>query len=229
MTTLTPVIEGKKYSYQLVRLMTLLSPVFPVGAFSYSHGLEQAVHDGFVTCRSEMEGWLRGILKKGAAWNDAIFLAEAWRCEKKGADITALMQLARAMAGSYEREMEICMQGEAFLKAIADYSIVCTIADKKPAYSVAVGVVAARTGIELVAVATAYLHAFVSNLIQAALRLVPLGQKDGVRLMHELEEDILSLSQKTPQLTLDDLGSAAIMSDICAMRHETLYSRIFRS
>ncbi|RCL00073.1 MAG: urease accessory protein [Candidatus Tokpelaia sp. JSC189] len=229
MTTLPSVLEEKRYSYQLIRLMTLLSPVFPIGAFSYSHGLEQAVHDRLVTSLSEMEGWLRGILKKGAAWNDAIFLAEAWRYEKKGADITPLIQLARAIAGSYERELEICMQGEAFLKAIAHYNIVCTIADKKAAYSVAVGVVAACLELELVAVATAYFQAFVSNLIQVALRLIPLGQKDGVRLMHRLEEDILSLSRETPKLTLNDLGSAAVMSDICAMRHEILYSRIFRS
>ncbi|RCL01121.1 MAG: urease accessory protein [Candidatus Tokpelaia sp. JSC188] len=229
MSTSQSGLEKKGYTYQLIRLMTLLSPVFPIGAFSYSHGLEQAVHDGLIRSSCDMEDWLRGILKKGSAWNDVIFLTEAWRYEKRGADITPLIQLARAISGSYERELEIFLQGEAFLKAVADYNIINTIGNKKAAYSVSVGVVAARIGLEMVAVATAYLQAFVANLIQAALRLVPLGQKDGVRLMHKLEEDILSLSQRTPQLTLDDLGSSTVMLDICSMRHEKLYSRVFRS
>lgn len=223
------IFETESIARQLLQLMTVLSPVFPVGSFSYSHGIEQCIHDGFVTCRAEMETWLRALLKKGTARNDVVFFVEAWRSTKTGRSITELAQLARAMSGSSEREMETCMQGQAFLQAAENYGTIFSIDDKKLAYPIAVGIFAAEMCIELVAGAAAYLHAFVSNLIQAGLRLVPLGQRDGVKIMRKLEDDILKLSQQALNLTLDDLGSAAIMSDICSMRHETLYTRIFRS
>jgi len=223
----TKLAEGG--NHQLLQLMTLLSPVFPIGSFSYSHGLEQVVHEGFVTSRADMERWLHALLKAGSAWNDTVFLAVAWQEVKNGNNIVELAQLACAMAGSREREMETCMQGQAFLLATAEYGIAVPLTYQRLAYPVAVGIVAAGMGLELAAVAAAYLHAFISNLVQAALRLVPLGQKDGVKLMHAVENDILALSRQTPNLALTDLGSSALMSDICAMRHETLYSRIFRS
>lgn len=223
------ITDSEADNRELLQLMTLLSPVFPVGAFSYSHGLEQAVHDSLVTCREEMEDWLRGLLHRGSAWNDTVLLVQAWRAAAGGAGLAELAQLARALADSREREIETCLQGQAFLRAAADYGVPCSTGEENLAYPLAVGAVAAGLGIGLSAVAAAYLHAFVSNLIQAGLRFVPLGQKDGVRLIHALEGDIVSLSRQAPQRALADLGSAAVTSDICAMRHETLYSRIFRT
>ncbi|RCL00484.1 MAG: urease accessory protein [Candidatus Tokpelaia sp. JSC085] len=221
--------EKEANTSQLLQLMTLLSPFFPVGSFAYSHGIEQSVHDGLITCCADMEIWLRGLLQKGTGWNDTVFLIQAWRNVKTGTDITELGQLACAMSGSSEREMETCMQGWAFLKAAADYGAECPIHSEKLAYPIAVGIIGAEMDIELEALVAAYLHSFISNLVQAGIRLVPLGQKDGVKIMHALENDIRRLSQQARHLTLTDLGSAAIMSDICAMRHETLYTRIFRS
>jgi len=133
-----------------------------------------------------------------------------------------LAQLACAIAGSREREMETCMLGQAFLQAIADYGIPCPMTAEKLAYPVAVGPVAAAARIGLMAVATAYLHAFVANMIQAGLRLIPLRQKSGLRLMHVLEGDILALSRKAPHLTLADLGSSLPLYQTfapCGMKH----------
>jgi len=222
-------IKHHHNTQQLLRLMTLLSPVFPVGSFSYSHGLEQAVHDGLISCCAEAEHWLRDLLHKGTAHNDVIFLSQAWQLMTDGNDISEIAQLASALSGSREREMETLLQGKAFLKAVMDYDFVFDMAAEDLPYPVAVGAVSARMRLDLESAVTAYLHAFVSNLVQAALRLVPLGQKDGVRLLHALEEDILTLGEQAALLTCADLGAAAFMSDICTMRHETLYSRIFRS
>ncbi|AQS41224.1 MAG: Urease accessory protein UreF (precursor) [Candidatus Tokpelaia hoelldobleri] len=222
-------IEHHHNTQQLLRLMTLLSPVFPVGSFSYSHGLEQAVHDGLINNCAEAGHWLRNLLHKGTAHNDVIFLAQAWQLVNDDEDISELAQLACALSGSREREMETLLQGKAFLKAVMDYDFIFDGIGENLPYPVAVGAVSARMGLERTSAVTAYLHAFVSNLVQAALRLVPLGQKDGVKLLHVLEEDILALGEQASRLTCADLGAAALMSDICAMRHETLYSRIFRS
>lgn len=210
----------------LLRLMTWLSPAFPVGAFSYSHGLERAIHDGLVHDRETLVAWLGDLVTCGSGWNDAVLFAKAWR-EAASADLESVAELAQALAGTREREMETMLQGEAFLEAVAAWND-----GGRPiaaAYPVAVGATAARHGLPLEAALTAYLHAFASNLVQAAVRLVPLGQRDGVAAMAALEPVMLQVAARACDATLDDLGSAAFMSEIMALKHETQYSRVFRS
>lgn len=218
-------------SQALIRLLTWLSPAFPVGAFSYSHGLERAIHDGLINDRQTLSQWLTDLLRHGSGWNDAVLLAESFRqARAEGGDPREVAELAEALAGSRERHMETMLQGSAFLKAAAAWPtpVLQRLRDDV-AYPVAVGAIAAAHGIGLEAALTAYLHAFASNLIQGAVRLVPLGQSDGVAVLAALEDTIVGLAARTAQSTLDDLGSAAILSDIMAMQHETQYSRVFRS
>lgn len=213
----------------LLRLMTWLSPAFPVGAFSYSHGIEHAVEEGLLGSRESLVAWLDELLVHGSAWNDAVLFAESWRRAKSG-DVGEIIELAGAMAGSKERHMETMLQGAAFQQALAVWS-----SEQSPGaldgvpYAVAVGNTAARHDIALEPALTAYLHAFVSNLVQAAVRIVPLGQSDGVSALAALEEAVLATAALAAASTLDNLGSATFMSEIMAMRHETQYSRVFRS
>ncbi len=212
---------------QLLRLLSWLSPAFPVGAFAYSHGLEWAIEAGVVTDRAALIDWLTDLLAHGSGWNDAVLLAEAWRT----ADIdggAGAAELAAAMAGSRERHMETVLQGEAFAQAVAAWTPIGGEGRALP-YPVAVGLAAARCGVDLDKALTAYLHAFAANLTQAALRLVPLGQSDGVATLAALEPVILAQAERAAGSTLDDLGGCAILSDIVAMKHETQYSRVFRS
>lgn len=214
----------------LVRLMTWLSPAFPVGAFAYSHGLERAIHDGLIRDRASLTGWLETLLDRGSAWNDAVLLTEAWRCTVAGCGIGDVAELAEAMAGSRERHMETTLQGGAFLDAMLAWSGErSTSGPSGIAYPVAVGAAAARHGVGLEDALTAYLHAFASNLVQACVRLVPLGQRDGVATLAALEPVILRTAQRAAGSTLDDLGSCTILADIMSMTHETQYSRVFRS
>ena len=212
----------------LLRLMTLFSPVFPVGGFAYSHGLEQAVHENFIQNAEDLFDWLDALANHGSLHNDAVFIAEAWRSTDQEKSIIALVEIANANAASKERLMEIDLQGAAFCKAITEMEVSNKIYKALP-YPIAVGVLGYRLEIKLPSLLTAYLHAFISNLVQAAIRLVPLGQSDGVKTMTRMEERILSLVMQSDKLTLDNLGSCCLLSDIMAMRHETLYSRIFRS
>lgn len=214
----------------LLRLLTWLSPAFPVGAFSYSHGLERAIHDGVLVDRDSLVGWLTELVERGSGWNDAVLVTAAWRQVIDGGDCADVAELAEAMAGSRERHMETTLQGEAFLAAIESW-------ERRPGegapmmspYPIAVAMTAASHGIDLQATLGAYLHAFTSNLIQAAARLVPLGQRDGVAAMAAMEPAILATAERAARSSLDDLGSATVMSEIMAMKHEIQYSRVFRS
>lgn len=214
----------------LARLMTWLSPAFPVGAFAYSHGLERAIHDGLIRDRQGLLAWLEALLEQGSAWNDVVLMTEAWRNTAAGESLGAVTELAEAMSGSRERHMETTLQGSAFVDAMASWSGEPAMGGEGPvAYPVAVGSAAARHGIELADALTAYLHAFASNLVQACVRLVPLGQRDGVATLAALEPVILLTARRAAASTLDDLGSCTVRADILSMNHETQYSRVFRS
>lgn len=216
-------------STALLRLMTWLSPAFPVGAFSYSHGIERAVDDGLIHDSMSLQNWLNDLLQYGSVWNDAVLFAAGWRGVATDADVNAIALLGEAMAGSKERHMETMLQGNAFLQAIGHWGATSQDLAGDAPYPVAVAVVAARNDIALEPALAAYLHAVLSNLIQAAVRLVPLGQSHGVAIMASMEKPILAIAARASRSSLDDLGSAAIMSDIMAMQHETQYSRVFRS
>ncbi|WP_262332335.1 urease accessory protein UreF [Bosea sp. BH3] len=214
----------------LARLMTWLSPAFPVGAFAYSHGLERAIHDGLIADRLALVAWLHALLEHGSGWNDAVLLAETWRRTSAGEDIAEVAELGEAMAGSRERHMETTLQGGAFVDAMTSWGTV-ELADGEGAmpYPVAVGTASARHAVRLEEALVAYLHAFASNLVQASVRLVPLGQRDGVAALAALEPVVLRTARRASASTLDDLGSCTLIADIMSMNHETQYSRVFRS
>ncbi|TPI64332.1 urease accessory protein UreF [Mesorhizobium sp. B3-1-3] len=217
-------------SVALLRLMAWLSPSFPVGGFSYSHGLERAVHDGLIADRNDLAGWLETLVELGSGWNDAVLFAESWRRARDGGDLGEVVALAEALAGSQERHMETMLQGTAFLQAASAWS--SRALQRLPAdcpYCVAVGAAAGSSGISLSDALSAFLQAFFSNLVQAAIRLGVVGQVDAVALLAGFEPLALATASRAAASTLDNLGGAAFMSDIMAMNHETQYSRLFRS
>jgi urease accessory protein len=214
----------------LVRLMTWLSPTFPVGGFNYSHGLEQAVAQGLVTTQASLEDWVGSLLRHGSAWNDAVLLAEAWRVAACGGDLDEVSELAEALAGSSERHLETINQGVAFLAASRAWPLpVHEELGQGAAWPVAVGAVAGAAGIALQPALAAFLHAFAANQVQAALRLMPIGQAAGVAVMAALESEIGEVASHAARSSLDDLGSSTLNAEIAAINHETLNSRIFRT
>ena len=135
----------------LLRLATWLSPAFPVGAFSYSSGLEQAIHDRLVTDAVELRSWLETVICHGSGWNDALLLAESYRAAGDAARLAAAAGLAEALAGSRERHAETMLQGRAFLAAARSWPHpVFNALSETVAYPVAVGAVAGghQTGLE---------------------------------------------------------------------------------
>jgi urease accessory protein len=214
---------------QFLRLMTWLSPAFPVGAFAYSHGLETAIRDGIVADADGLAAWISGLVEHGGGWNDAVLLKAAWDSVTAGdaRELADLVELAAALPPSLERRRETLDQGEAFL--VAAHAWGPPPLEGAVAYPLVVGACAAGAGIALEPTLTAWLHAFAANLIGVAVRAVPLGQTDGVAAIAGLEPILLATAQRAARSTLDDLGQSAILSDIAAMRHETLDGRLFIS
>ena len=221
----------------LFRLMTWLSPSFPVGAFSYSSGIEWAVEAGDITDMTTLQNWLAAMLVDGSGFCDGVFLCHAHRAASNS-DVKAVQdisELAAAFTPSRERHLETTSQGRAFME-IARSAWNCDALDLLPkdrtaliAYPVAVGVLAAGHEMPLRPTLHAFLHAVTSNWISAGVRLIPLGQTDSQRALAALEPVISIAAEKALNATLDDLGSATFRADISSMLHETQYTRLFRS
>ena len=221
----------------LYRLMAWLSPAYPVGAFSYSSGIEWAVESGDITDAASFRRWLDVVIASGSAFCDAALFVHAHRAAAAD-DANALRtvaELAAAFVPSKERHLETTAQGHAFIEATraawpcATLDVLAKAWDGPVAYPVAVGVAAAGHGIALEAALSAYLHAVTANLISAGVRLIPLGQTDGQRLLAALEPVVATTATRALTTPLDQLGSAAFRADIASMRHETQYTRLFRS
>lgn len=220
---------------QLLKLMTFLSPAFPVGAFSYSHGLERLIADGEIGSADALKAWLADILQLGSGWNDAVLFAEAHRAAEAGDTprLAAVAELAEALTPSRERHLETMAQGRAFLEAVSA-AWPCAAVDQLQgaggaAYPVAVAAAAASHGVALAAAQPAYLNAFAANLVSVGVRLIPLGQNAGLKVLAALHPLIADVAERAAGSTLDDLGASAVRSDVASMRHETQYSRVFRT
>jgi urease accessory protein len=232
---ITPMIEGGLY-----RLLVWLSPAFPVGGFSYSHALEAAVEAGIVHDRASLGAYATAALQHGACRSDAMLFAATWRAVDADDQDGFLWaaERAAAMRGTAELALECQAQGAAFLSTVAatwsDLDIArwreaLLRATVVPAYPVAVALCAAVSGVALRPALFAYLQAFSSALVTAGVKLIPLGQTDGQRVVAVLEAVVEDVADMALARSLDDLGGAAPMIDLLSMRHETQYTRLFRS
>jgi urease accessory protein len=210
---------------QLLQLLAFMSPAFPVGGFAYSHGLERAIDDGTVTSAEDVREWIESLLVHGSGWNDAVLFAQAFDADETAR--TEIDELALALAASRERALETSDLGQSFAKAIATLSVGETM--NSQSYPVAVAAACQKACIDKRAGLLAYLQAFSNNLIAVAVRLVPLGQTKGLEVMRDLMPVISTIAERALTTSLDDLGSSTLLSDIASMKHETQYSRVFRS
>jgi len=221
----------------LYRLLTWLSPAYPVGAFAYSQGIETAVAREAVSDRSSAQDWIEDSLEAGALWSDAVIFArshDAARARDSRA-LGTVNDFARAFQPTAELRAETMAQGGAFLCVTVEawpcpaLDLLSRIEDDQIAYPVAVACAAAGHGIALDAALEAWLHAGACNLVSACVRLVPLGQTDGQRILAGLEAAIAGTAQRARRLPLDDMFTSCLMVEVCSMAHETQATRLFRS
>ena len=227
-------------SQDVLRLAAWLSPSFPVGAYTYSSGLEYAVEAGIVTDATSLEEWIGGVVQLGAGRSDGGLFVLAYRAAQQGdtRELQRVIEWADALRPTSELALESAGQGDAFLKTVRaawPHSGLDALHDlareigRKPAYGVVVGAVCGYHDVALVPALAAFLHAVSANLISAAVRSIPLGQTDGQRVTAAMETVIAEIIPNLLQITLDDIGSATPMVDWASMQHETQYTRLFRS
>ncbi len=204
-------------------LLNWMSPIFPIGSFAYSHGMEQAIADARIITQDNVEQWIADLLQTGSGWNDAILFSQCWHH-----DPAELNDLALALASSAERFSEATQLGRNFNIAAA----IWTDAERRDtimAYPVAAGLSCKTMGIEKPMALLAFLQGFCAAQVSVAVRLVPLGQTAGLAILRNLSPLISATAERAAAASLDDVGSCCVAADIAAMRHETLEPRIFRT
>jgi urease accessory protein len=244
---------------QLLLLLNWMSPAFPIGGFAYSHGLEWAIEDGQVKTASDVKDWIEDVVMRGSGWNDAVLFARCWEddagelnelalalaaSQERWLETTRLGSAFEAAAAVFglgphpacRPPSPICKDKRE--KALDDCRLLpCSCmgegarrADEGAlAYPVAAGWACARMGIEKSHALLAFLQGFSNALISVAVRLVPLGQAQGLAVMRDMLPLIEATAERAGAASLDDLGAIVFLSDIAAMKHETQHSRIFRS
>ncbi len=221
----------------LYRLLTWLSPAYPVGAYTYSHGLETAVEDGTVKSRAALVDYIATVLLDGAGRIDGALLVAAWSAATANDDaaLDAVAELGAAWRGTAETALETMQQGTAFTSVTqaawpeARFGAFVARHPRRLPHPIAFGAAAGFHAIPLHAALHGWLAAFAANLVSAGVRLVPLGQTDGqlaTAALHAIVDRAAAAALTTP---LDEVGTAAPMLDILSIRHETQYTRLFRS
>src|SRR5262249_18156578 len=227
----------------------------PLGAFSYSHGVETAVEEGFIKDRGSLVTWLASVLSQGTGVVDGALFTAAWRAavDADWSAFDAIAERAAAWRGTSEMALEARQQGGSFLsitrtawphaaldavheRLSGELALPVAVAAVRaglgaaPPRPVAVALAAAVHGVALEAALKAYLHAFTANLISAAVRTVPLGQSDGQVALAALEPAVQSATDAALNVaSLDEVGTGTPLLDWCSIRHETQYTRLFRS
>jgi urease accessory protein len=209
---------------QLLLLLHWMSPAFPTGAFAYSHGLESAIERRLVASAMDVEDWASDLMSRGSGWNDAVLFAQIW--DRQAAEVN---ELALALVSSSERFLETVQLGRAFSISASIWAKDGVPSDFPVAYPVAAALACRAAGISKEHALLAFLQGFANSLVSVAVRLVPLGQTQGLETIRNLMPVISATASRAAKSAVGDLGSITIKSDIAAMKHESQHSRVFRS
>lgn len=221
----------------LVRLLQLASPALPVGAYTYSQGLEWAVDSGLIKNEATACVWITDLLRWNIARFEAPLLAamlDAW----KGNDLDRLRTLEAdfvASRESAELRAETLQMGHSMKRLLDDLPDFpelprSTLREFNPAsFPLAWSAAAAAWEIPVQDAVAAYLWSWAENQVMAALKAVPLGQAAGQRILANLGTRIPALAAEAPSLGAERMANFAPGFAIACARHETQYSRLFRS
>ena len=220
-----------------LRLYQLVSPALPVGAFSYSEGLEVLVQAGQVTSEQAMEDWLSAELRRGGVAIEAAALAplmgfmRAWKDgelqaeqELRSLDQWLLVQRESAEVRAQQRQM-----GRSLLQLLADLGWPLPQAGTSLAWPAAYAWACAVLELDSPEVEEAYLYSWVANQLSAAVRLVPLGPTQAQRLQLRLAPLLAQRAQELASMDPGQQWSGAVGAGLAQLRHAELYSRLFRS
>jgi len=219
----------------LLRLLQLASPSLPVGAYSYSEGLEYAVEQRTVTDAATLRKWLEDALQYGSVRVEAAVLVRAYdaRIADKDNAVRYWNEWLTAARESEEIRLQNHEMGRALLKLLAELDPpprgISSLLAQPCNFAVAFAIAAANWNIMRDAAIVGYLQTWTANMINAGVKLIPLGQTAGQRLLWDLQSTIESAARAAVTVADEDLAVANWGQALASMRHETQYSRLFRS
>jgi len=219
---------------QLLRLLHIASPALPVGAFHFSQGMEHAVEAGWVHDETSAAQWIDGLAQGSFERLDLPILArlrEAWMNGDASA-VQSWNALLLAMRETSESRAEDRHMGAALAKVLADLDLPAVPAElQNQALGYAAEFARACACWEIGAVDTlqSYAWAWAETQVLAAIKLVPLGQRSGQRILHALIPVLAESVQRALVLPDADIGIRGVMQAFASARHETQYTRLFRS
>jgi urease accessory protein len=214
---------------KLARLLQLASPTLPVGAYSYSQGLEAAVEAGLVRDAASAGAWIGDVLELSVARMEApvlVRLIDAWRAGDLEA-VECWNALFLASRETAELRAETAQMGYSLARLLADLDI--ALALEESSFPAAFARAVAAWSIETREALVAYLWAWLENQVMAAVKAVPLGQTEGQKLLLALGGQLNALAERALVMADDDLGNFAPGLALLSSRHEIQYTRLFRS
>ena len=222
------------HSNPLLAALHLASPALPVGGFAYSQGLEQAVEDRWVSSMEQAYVWIRDVMVLSLARQELPLWLASHRATvtQDWLTLRAANDSLHALRETAEFRLESVQMGHSMAKLFKQWeggSVLLELTDMNWVYPSAHAALSAVSGMDEQMALTAYLWSWVENQTIAAVKIIPLGQIEGQILLHRLKSDIETAIRTAMSIFPDDVGSAAVGLAIASARHESQYSRLFRS
>jgi urease accessory protein len=229
--------EVRPSATNLLSLLQLASPALPIGAYSYSEGIEALVHSGQIASAEVFGQWVEAELQRGAIRLEAAVMGRAFQAwqQNEGAALEHWNNWLSAVRDGEELRLQSWQMGRSLLRLVGDLEP--TGLDPLPEalrtgscnFAIAFGITAALWQLSLPETTLVFLHSWAANLISAGVRLVPLGQTEGQRLLRRLADPLQQSAAGIQGLTDDQLFACSWGLSLASMAHETQYSRLFRS
>ena len=213
-------IKNRDLKEVLQILQTWFSPLFPIGGYSFSHGLESMINENLIKSKNDILDYLDCLIKYGSFKNDSILIKYSYSGEE-------LNDLALSLCASKERRIETIEMGNSFRKVLKDswgYNI-----KENTAYPIIVGKAAKHFKLPLDLTLISYLQAVASNLINVCIKHIPIGQKIGQDCTIKVFKLIRDMQHQNEKYSLNDLGGICFNSDIHSIRHESIKTRIYKT
>lgn len=228
------IISTDSSNYALLKLLQLASPAIPVGAYSYSEGIETLVDTGAIASSQSLKHWLLQELKYGAIRIEAAVVVRAYKAVMS--DVAALVywnQWLSAFRETEELRQQSWQMGRSLLLLLLELQpqltdVINTVGNPCN-FAIAFGIAAAGWKIDISAALLGYLHSWATNLITAGIKSIPLGQTAGQQLLLELHTNIINATEEILTLEDDELSTCGWGLSLASMAHETQYTRLFRS
>ncbi|WP_245539492.1 urease accessory protein UreF [Thiofilum flexile] len=218
----------------LIRLMHLVSPSLPIGSFTYSQGIEWAVEQGWIKTVADLKAWLLSQLNSSLIYVDIPIVKRLYSAAQ-AQDLTALIYWVEVLLANRETR-ELMLEEINRGRALADLLIALDIPNAKEwkpilAQSQAAGFVLASVHwqIPLEQALYGYVWSWLENLVLSAVKIIPLGQTQGQACLHQLIPTVLPAIEQGLLLGDEDLGGSSFALALASSRHETQYTRLFRS